>query len=97
MIGFTPGGDPQEAKNGIIRSEIRPSYTRNTKNSFFQATSGASFFAQISFAGGPLGGSYNLIRPWVEYQKFIRTGGLAVVDTLLHFASAPSTSGPMGN
>ena len=71
LIGFTPGGDPQEAKNGIIRSEIRPSYTRNTKNSFFQATSGASFFAQISFAGGPLGGSYNLIRPWVEYQKFI--------------------------
>ncbi len=71
LVGFTPGGDPAEARKGIIRSEIRPSFTRNTKNSFFQATSGNSFFAQVSFAGGPLGGSYNLVRPWVEYQTFI--------------------------
>ena len=71
LTGFTPGGDPAEARRGILRSEIRPSYTHNTKNAYFAATEGASFFASIALAGGPLGGSYNLVRPWIEYQKFI--------------------------
>ena len=55
LIGFTPGGNPEDARSGILRSEVRPSYTKNTKNAFFQATSGSSFFAQVSLAGGPLG------------------------------------------
>ena len=70
LIGFTPGGNPEDAKSGILRSEIRPSYSKNTKNAFFAATSGSSLFAQVSIAGGPLGGSFNMIRPYVEYQKF---------------------------
>ncbi len=70
LIGFTPGGNPEDARKGILRSEIRPSYTKNTKNAFYAATSGSSIFAQVSIAGGPLGGSFNLIRPYVEYQKF---------------------------
>ena len=72
LIGFTPGGNPEDAKSGILRSEIRPSYTKNTKNAFYAATSGSSLFTQVSIAGGPLGGSFNLIRPYVEYQKFYR-------------------------
>ena len=70
LIGFTPGGNPEDARSGILRSEIRPSYTKNTKNAYFLATSGSRVFAQVSFSGGPLGGSFNMIRPWVEYQKF---------------------------
>ncbi len=70
LVGFTPGGNPEDARSGILRSEVRPSYTMNTKNAYFQATAGSSIFAQVSIAGGPLGGSFNLIRPFVEYQKF---------------------------
>ena len=70
LVGFTPGGNPEDARSGILRSEVRPSYTKNTKNAYFQATSGSSLFGQVSIAGGPLGGSFNLIRPFVEYQKF---------------------------
>ena len=70
LIGFTPGGNPEDARSGLLRSEIRPSYTRNTKNAFFGATSGASIFTQVSISGGLLGGNINMIRPYVEYQKF---------------------------
>ncbi len=70
LVGFTPGGNPEDARSGILRSEVRPNYTKNTKNAYFQATSGSSLFGQVSIAGGPLGGSFNLIRPFVEYQKF---------------------------
>ncbi len=70
LVGFTPGGDIEDARKGIIRSEVRPSYRFNTKNAFFGATRGQSLFVQVPIAGGPLGGSFNLIRPYVEYQRF---------------------------
>ncbi len=70
LVGFTPGGDINDAENGIIRSEVKPSYSYNTKNSFYQATQGSSLFVQVPIAGGPLGGSFNQIRPFVEYQKY---------------------------
>jgi outer membrane protein insertion porin family len=61
----------EDAAKGIIRSEIKPSYTYNTKNAFYGATQGSSLFVQVPLAGGFLGGSFNQIRPFVEYQKFI--------------------------
>ena len=70
LIGFTPGGDPETARDGIIRSEIKPSWVRNTKNAFFNATAGSSLTVAIPIAGGPLGGTFNMISPFVEYQKF---------------------------
>ncbi len=70
LVGFTPGGDIEDARKGIIRSEVRPSYSFNTKNSAFQATQGESLTVQVPIAGGPLGGSFNVIRPYVEYQRF---------------------------
>jgi len=70
LIGFTPGGDIEDAREGIIRSEITPSYVYNSKNSFFTATRGSQITLEVPISGGPLGGTFNLIRPFVEFQHF---------------------------
>lgn len=70
LIGFTPGGSPEEATRGLIRSEVTPSFTYNTKDAFFGATRGSNLVIQMPIAGGPLGGTFNVLRPFVEYQKF---------------------------
>ena len=71
LVGFTPGGSPGDAAKGIIRSEIKPSIQYNTKNQVFNATQGILISFEMPIAGGPLGGDFNLIRPFVEFQKFI--------------------------
>ncbi|HSR52997.1 MAG TPA: outer membrane protein assembly factor BamA [Acidobacteriota bacterium] len=71
LIGFTPGGDPDSIDSGLIRSEVTPSFTFNSKNGFFEATRGRSLTVRVPFAGGPLGGTFNIIRPIVEFQQFI--------------------------
>ncbi len=100
LIGFTPGGDIEDARRGILRSEVRPSFSYNTKNSFFQATDGQSLLVQVPIAGGPLGGSFNIIRPYVEYQRFLPDRWLsgrrnsfafrAVFNHVLPFGQLPS-------
>jgi len=70
LIGFTPGGSIEDARKGIIRSEITPNYVYNTKNSFFQATKGTQLTLEVPIAGGFLGGTFNLIRPYIELQNF---------------------------
>ncbi|HUG44110.1 MAG TPA: outer membrane protein assembly factor BamA [Acidobacteriota bacterium] len=70
LIGFTPGGSIEDARRGIIRSEVTPSFMYNSKNAFFSATQGQQFTAEVPVAGGPLGGSFNIVRPFVEYQYF---------------------------
>jgi len=71
LVGFTPGGSPEDARKGIIRSEIKPSLQYNTKNQVFNATQGTLISFEMPIAGGPLGGDFNLIRPFVEFQKFM--------------------------
>jgi outer membrane protein insertion porin family len=70
LIGFTPGGSIEDARKGIIRSEITPTYIFNTKNAYFTATDGSQLSVEVPIAGGPLGGTFNLIRPFAEYQFF---------------------------
>jgi len=70
LVGFTPGGSPEDAAKGILRSEIKPSLQYNTKNQVFNATQGTLVSFEMPIAGGPLGGDFNLIRPFVEFQKF---------------------------
>jgi outer membrane protein insertion porin family len=70
LIGFTPGGSLEDAQKGIIRSEITPTYIYNSKNSYFTATQGSELSVEVPIAGGPLGGTFNLIRPYVEFQNF---------------------------
>ncbi|MGH9340132.1 MAG: outer membrane protein assembly factor BamA [Acidobacteriota bacterium] len=67
---FAPGGNPEEALKGLIRSEVTPSYTYNTKNQYFGATQGSYFIGSMAISGGPLGGTFNILRPYAEYQKF---------------------------
>lgn len=71
LIGFTPGGDPEEARRGIIRSQVTPSFVYNTKDAFFGARRGTNLVVQVPVSGGPLGGRFNVIQPFVEYQKFM--------------------------
>ena len=71
LVGFTPGGSPEDAAEGIIRSVITPSLVYNTKDQVFGARQGTQFSAQVQIAGGPLGGTFNMIRPFIEYQKFM--------------------------
>jgi outer membrane protein insertion porin family len=71
LVGFTPGGSPEDAAKGILRSEIKPSIQYNTKNQVFNATQGTMLSFEMPIAGGPLGGDFNLIRPFVEFQRFM--------------------------
>lgn len=71
LVGFTPGGDPEQARQGIIRSEVTPMLSYNTKDSYFGARRGTNFLLSMPISGGPLGGSFNIIRPTVDYQKFM--------------------------
>ncbi|HEY3131283.1 MAG TPA: outer membrane protein assembly factor BamA [Acidobacteriota bacterium] len=67
---FAPGGERERTLKGIIRSEVTPSLVINTKNAFFNATSGSYLAATLPVAGGPLGGDFNIVKPQLEYQKF---------------------------
>ena len=100
LIGFVPGGSIEDAKQGIIRSEVTPSLIYNSKNAFFTATDGSQLTLEMPIAGGILGGDFNLIRPYVEYQFFrpdrFLSGGrnsFAVRARLMHivpFGNLPS-------
>ncbi len=70
FVFFAPGGERERALQGIIRSEVTPSFVINTKNAFFNATSGSYLAITLPIAGGPLGGDFNIIKPQLEYQKF---------------------------
>jgi outer membrane protein insertion porin family len=70
LVGFTPGGSVDDARKGIIRSEVAPTYSFNTKTAFFNATGGSQLIVEVPVAGGPFGGSFNIIRPFVEFQNF---------------------------
>jgi len=72
LLLFTPGGDIDSAQKGIIRSEITPGFLYNRKNAYFGATQGSYFVVQVPIAGGPLGGDFSVIRPYIEYQKFFK-------------------------
>ncbi len=96
LVGFTPGGDRDQARKGILRSEITPSLYYNTKNAYFGATRGSSFTLQTNVAGGPLGGSFNVIRPYMEYQKFVPDEILSGGRNTLAFRVAATHILPFG-
>lgn len=73
LIGFAPPGKIGEnaLSAGYYRSELTPTFQRNTKNSYFNATQGSSTQLQIGLAGGALGGDFNILRPSFEQQLFL--------------------------
>jgi outer membrane protein insertion porin family len=70
FVGFTPGTDVTTALSGIIRSEITPTLSYNSTNSYFNPTRGTSFTFSTAVSGGYLGGDFNMIRPTIEYRHF---------------------------
>ena len=58
------------ALNGIVASTISASLSRSTVNSQLNATKGKSFFYQLSFTGGPIGGNVNTITNTGEFKYF---------------------------
>jgi outer membrane protein insertion porin family len=71
LAGFVPGGDPNAAREGILRSEITPMLSYNSTNHYFNPTRGTSLNVSVGFSGGPLGGDFSQFRPTVEYRKFM--------------------------
>lgn len=71
LVGMVPGGDVSKALSGIIKSEVTPSLSYNSTNSFWNPTRGSALTIAVGVSGGILGGDYNIIRPTVEYRHFM--------------------------
>jgi len=71
LLGFTHGGSLDEVRKGLRQSEITPSLVYNTKNQPVGATQGSQLGIQVPISGGLLGGTFNTIRPTVEYQHLM--------------------------
>jgi outer membrane protein insertion porin family len=56
--------------NGIVQSQITPTYLYNTVNNDFNPTAGKYLYASLAFSGGILGGNVNTIRPTIEAKYF---------------------------
>jgi outer membrane protein insertion porin family len=70
FVGFTPGTNVSTALSGIIRSEVTPTLSYNSTNSYFNPTRGTSVSISTAISGGYLGGDFNMIRPSFEYRHF---------------------------
>lgn len=71
LVLLTTGGTVEEALTGIVRSQVTPFWTYDTRNRFFGATKGTYVTTQMPLAGGPFGGRINVGHPFFEYQRFI--------------------------
>jgi outer membrane protein insertion porin family len=71
FAGLSPDGNPYAGLDGIIRSEIRPMINYNSTNHYFYPTRGTNFTFSTAIAGGLLGGDFSMIRPSVNYRRFI--------------------------
>ncbi len=56
--------------NGIVTSQVMPTYLYNTVNSEFNPTAGKYLYAALAFSGSILGGNVNTIRPIIEAKYF---------------------------
>ncbi len=71
LVLLTTGGTVEEALTGIVRSQLTPFWTHDTRNRLFGATEGSYLILQMPVSGGPLGGRINVGHPFFEYQRFI--------------------------
>ena len=71
LIGYVPGGNPQYAVSGIIRSSVTPMVSYNTTNHYFNPTRGSSLTTSVAVTGGVFGGDFSMFQPVLEYRKFI--------------------------
>jgi outer membrane protein insertion porin family len=71
LIGFAPGGDPNAALKGIIRSEVTPMLIYNSTNHYFNPTRGSSLNLSVGVSGGVLSGDFSMVRPSLEFRHFL--------------------------
>ncbi len=71
LVLLTTGGSINEALTGILRSQVTPFWSYDTRNRVFGATQGSYLTMQMPVAGGPFGGRINVGHPFFEYQRFI--------------------------
>jgi outer membrane protein insertion porin family len=69
-LNFQQGISGPNSLTGIKTSKIIPSYTYNTVDHPITPTRGKSFFVSVEYAGGPLGGNVNMIRPTISTTYF---------------------------
>ena len=53
-------------------SVISPSYRYDSRDNPFDTTRGTRFSVSLSYAGGPLGGTIDMLKPTLNYTKFLR-------------------------
>jgi outer membrane protein insertion porin family len=69
-INFQQGIGGPNSLTGIKTSKFIPSYTYNTVDHPITPTRGKSLFLSVEYAGGPLGGNVNMIRPTISTTYF---------------------------
>jgi outer membrane protein insertion porin family len=69
-LRFQQGVGGPNQLDGIKTSKIIPSYTYNTVDHPITPTHGRSLFISAEYAGGPLGGNVNMIRPSITSTYF---------------------------
>ncbi len=69
-LNFLQVVDGPNSLNGIRTSKVVPSYTYNTVDHPITPSRGRSLFISTEFAGGPLGGNVNSLRPTISATYF---------------------------
>jgi len=69
-LNYLQGIEGANSLTGIKTSKIIPSYSYNTVDHPITPTRGKSFFVSLEYAGGPLGGNVNMLRPTVSATYF---------------------------
>jgi outer membrane protein insertion porin family len=69
--GYASNFSDSRSLQGIIRSEITPVLSYNSTNAYFNPTRGTNFTLSTAVGGSFMGGDLNLIRPTIQYQRFI--------------------------
>jgi outer membrane protein insertion porin family len=70
FFGFAPAGASSNNLKGIIRSEITPSLSYNSTDSYFFPTRGKAIQLSTGVSGGFLGGDFKMLRPVFEYRRY---------------------------
>lgn len=87
---YSTAEDPDPQGNipiGIITnldfttSVVVPSYRYDSRDNPFDTTRGTRFNFSVSYAGGPLGGTINMLKPQVTFTKFFRLSRRSSIST----------------
>lgn len=72
IFGINPGMTPEEALQGLLRSQITARLSYNSTDDFFFPTRGKEIDLSWSLSGSVLGGDFNLINSRVDAKWFLR-------------------------